>query len=121
MNSAQHVRKEQLARRSLVVRLLAAAIIAVLFFAAHLILGGAPAALLGLGAAPTEVIDVMIALLLFTLLRRLISSLLYRDANFGLQAIAADARPRCPANKLCKRVALPQLRQLPAYNRVLAE
>ncbi len=121
MNSPQRVQSQQLSRRSLLVRLIAASIIAGLFFVAHFALGGAPAALLGLSAAPTEVIDVLIALLLYTGLRRLISSLLYRDANFGLQAIAQDPRPRCPANKLCKRIVLPQLRQIPAYNRVLAE
>jgi methyl-accepting chemotaxis protein len=121
MTTAQTAQRRQISRRSLLVRLSAATLITLAFLAAHLALGKAPASLLGLGEAAAEAVEILAALMLYTSLRQLISSLLYRDANFGMQAIVEDPRPRCPANKICQRVAAPGLREIPPYNHLLAE
>ncbi len=43
----------------------------------------------------------------------------YRDAFFGLQQKIDDPRPACPAAKICKRIALPELREIAPFNGIL--
>jgi methyl-accepting chemotaxis protein len=50
----------------------------------------------------------------------LVSRLLYRDMHMGIDAGLQDVRQRCPSNKLCQRVAMPELRDIPRFNKVLA-
>ncbi|WP_288073739.1 methyl-accepting chemotaxis protein [Accumulibacter sp.] len=61
----------------------------------------------------------LLGLLLFCGLQQALSRLLYHDAHLGIDQSLRDERPRCPSNKVCQRVALPELREIPRFNRVL--
>jgi methyl-accepting chemotaxis protein len=37
----------------------------------------------------------------------------------GIEAGLKDVRQRCPSNKVCQRVAMPELREIPRFNKVL--
>jgi hypothetical protein len=48
-----------------------------------------------------------------------VSRLLYHDAHMGIDEQLKDERQRCPSNKVCQRVAMPELREIPRFNKVL--
>jgi methyl-accepting chemotaxis protein len=48
-----------------------------------------------------------------------VSRLLYHDMHMGIDAGLQDVRQRCPSNKVCQRVAMPELRDIPRFNKVL--
>ena len=73
----------------------------------------------GLGDRSRDTLMILLGLLLFLGLQQAISRLLYHDAHQGLDETLRDERPRCPAQQVCQRVALPELREIPRFNRVL--
>ena len=73
----------------------------------------------GLGDRSRDLLMTLLGLLLFCGLQQALSRLLYHDAHLGIDQSLRDERPRCPSNKVCQRVALPELREIPRFNRVL--
>ncbi len=72
-----------------------------------------------LGQRGSDALMTLCALLLFVALQQLISHFLYHDTHMGMGQQLKDERPACPANKVCQRVAMPELRDVPLYNKVL--
>ncbi|HNM64399.1 MAG TPA: chemotaxis protein, partial [Accumulibacter sp.] len=64
----------------------------------------------GLGDRSIDTLMTFCGLLLFVAVQHLASRLLYHDAHMGIDSQLKDERPPCPSNKVCQRVALPELR-----------
>ncbi|HAY29400.1 MAG TPA: chemotaxis protein, partial [Candidatus Accumulibacter sp.] len=74
---------------------------------------------LGLGDRSIDTLMTLCGLLLFVAVQHLISRILYHDAHMGIDQQLKDERPPCPSNKVCQRVAMPELRDVPRFNKVL--
>jgi methyl-accepting chemotaxis protein len=121
MRTTQKNLMKQLARRMLIVGVSSAAAISLLVFCLHGLFHEDFAGFLGIAPRLLDTVGTLLLLLSFVALERVFSALYFRDAFLGFQANVRDERPRCPANKLCKRIAMPELRTIPPYSRVLAE
>lgn len=119
MDSAHHAPRRQLASRSLIVRLSVAALITLLVFLLHDWFNNGLAAALNLSHLAIDTFGTLCILLVFTAGQRILSSIFFHDAYYGLQEKIEDPRPSCPANKICKRIALPELREIPPFNKIL--
>ncbi|MDS4016100.1 MAG: methyl-accepting chemotaxis protein [Candidatus Accumulibacter sp.] len=73
----------------------------------------------GLGDRSIDTLMTFCGLLLFVAVQHLASRLLYHDAHMGIDSQLKDERPPCPSNKVCQRVALPELRDFPRFNQIL--
>ena len=73
----------------------------------------------GLRDRSVDTLMTFCGLLLFVAVQHLVSRLLYHDAHMGIDRQLKDERPPCPSNKVCQRVAMPELRDMPRFNRVL--
>lgn len=96
-----------------------AVLLAVLMFLAHDTYDQFFKAALGTNDRITDTIATLVGLLTFIALQRAISRALYRDDYVGMEQELKDERERCPSNKVCKRVAMPELREIPGFNKVL--
>ena len=55
----------------------------------------------------------------YIVVQRALSAGFYKDIRYGMETELKDTRTRCPANKICRRVAAPELRLVPKYSGVL--
>ncbi len=76
-------------------------------------------ALTGLSDRLLDTIGVAAIVLAFIAVQRTLSARFYRDIRYGMEALLNDERKRCPADNLCKRVAAPELREIPRFTQVL--
>ena len=114
--SAQH---QKLSRRLLIVRLCAAALIALLVFVLHGPYHRQLEELLGLSSRVADTLGMLGTLAFYTLLIHLFSLLYYKDSRLGLQKELDDTRPPCPSNHACKRLAVPELKEIKPFNTML--
>ena len=119
MTAGDANKSQQFAFRSRMVRLGAAALIALTVFVLHDWYRRDVTGLWGLGDRVLDTLGVLLLLAAFTGLRHVISFAFFRDSNFGMQKVIEDPRPYCPSNKVCKRVALPELNEIEPFNRIL--
>ena len=120
MNAPPHsAQRRTFAVRSTTVRLCAAVVIALLVFFLHDWYHSDVTHFFGLGDRMVDTAGTLVILLFFMALQRVISSMYFHDAHFGLQKTLDDPRPHCPANKICKRVAMPELNEIQPFNRML--
>ncbi len=119
MSSAKNLRPGQLTRRLLLVALSAAVLITLLVFLLHDWYHDSFAPAVGLGNRLTDTAVALCILVFFIAVQRSLSLVFYRDAFFGVEETVNDPRPFCPANKICKRIALPELREIAPFNGVL--
>jgi methyl-accepting chemotaxis protein len=119
METTLGARGKQFAQRSMFVALSAAGVIALLVFLLNDWYHGALKDSLGLGMRTMDALGTLGILLFFIALQRLISTLYFRDAYFGLQDKFNDLRPICASNRVCKRVAAPELREIKPFNQIL--
>ena len=103
-------------RRSLVTGVSAAVLLAVVLLLLHDQYNGRMA----LSHRALDSFVVVAAILAFIGLRRALSARFYGDLCHGIEHVLSDERIRCPANRLCRRVAAPELRRVPRYTQVLA-
>ncbi len=105
--------------RSWTVQTTAAVLIAFLVYALH---GVFPADLIArteLDTRTASAIATLIVLLAFMVLQPFLSSILYRNTYFGMKEKIEDPRPPCSSNKICKAIAVPELKQITPYNQML--
>lgn len=121
MNPARDLRYRQITRRLLLAALAAAVMVTLLVFALHDWYHGDVTPYLGLGNRLADSIGTLCILVFFVGLQRSLSSVFYHDAFFGLQEKIDDPRPVCPAAKICKRIALPELREITPFNGILVD
>ena len=105
--------------RAMLVRLSAAIMISVLVYVFHAWYHDDLMRYLGLGNRLVDTAGTLVLLLVFAVLEGVISRVYFRDAYYGMQKTLEDQRPRCPADKICKRVALPELNAIEPFNKIL--
>ncbi|MFT3850964.1 MAG: methyl-accepting chemotaxis protein [Propionivibrio sp.] len=71
---------------------------------------------LGISRRVADTLGTLGILLVFAVAQRMLSALYFRDAYFGMRQHLDDTRPRCPSNKICKRVGVPGLRQIEPFS-----
>jgi methyl-accepting chemotaxis protein len=103
-------------RRSLLTGIGAAALLATVLFLLH----DWYHEVLGLSDRILDTIGVVAIILGFVGLQRALSARFYKDIHYGMEAQLNDERLHCPSNSVCKRVAVPELRDVPRYTQVLA-
>jgi len=119
MNAVDANKPQEFAFRSRMVRLGAAALIALAVFLLHDWYHADVQGLWGLSDRVLDTLVVLLLLLAFTGLRQIISFAFFRDSNFGMQKVIEDPRPFCTSNKVCRRIALPQLNEIAPFNQIL--
>ena len=110
----------QLVIRRTAVNSSAATLITLLVFALHPSFHEQLLGALGIGSRLGDTLGTLAILLFFVLLEHLISSLYFKDSYLGLRQELEDTRPRCPANKICKRIAVPELKEIKPFSTMLA-
>jgi methyl-accepting chemotaxis protein len=110
----------QYLRRSLLTGIAAALVLMITVFLAHDAFDALLTRTLGISERSADTLLTLAGLLVFIAIQQLVSRLLYRDMHMGIDAGLQDVRQRCPSNKLCQRVAMPELRDIPRFNKVLA-
>lgn len=113
--------RRQIATRALAVQVSAAILVAVLVYAQHPWYHTTLAPTLGLDARIIDTLGTFGILLFFIAFQRIISTLYFRDAYFGLREVIEDPRPRCNTDRLCDRMIIPELRQIAPVNQLLVE
>ena len=119
MNAVQSAQRQQLTKRVLVVRLATASGITLLVFLLHDWHHSEFTAYLSIDDRLADTAGMLFILILFIGLQRFISQYFFKDAYFGLQTTLVDQRPHCPANKLCKRIAVPELKGITPFKTML--
>lgn len=103
-------------RRSLITGISAAIILAVALYVLHDRLH----ALIGLPDRILDSFGTIVAILAFIGVQRAISARFYSDIRYGMEKLLNDERDRCPSNMACRRVAVPELLEIPRYTHVLS-
>jgi methyl-accepting chemotaxis protein len=66
-----------------------------------------------------DTIGVIAIIVTFIVTQRILSARFYDDIRYGMESILQDERKHCPANAVCKRVCVPEMRDVPRYTQVL--
>ena len=111
--------QDQYRRRSLLTGLAAAVVLLIAILLLHGWYVDFLSQTFALGDRSRDTLMTLLGLLLFLGLQQALSRLLYHDTHLGIDESLRDERPRCPSNKVCQRVALPELREIPRFNQVL--
>ncbi len=119
MTSAQSAPRRQLIFRSRAVQIIAALLIACLVFVLHDWFHADLITRFGLNARLADTLGTLAILLFFLVLQQSISSALFDDAYYGMEKQLDDTRPLCSSNSICTRRALPELKEIPPYSRML--
>ncbi|WP_295356315.1 methyl-accepting chemotaxis protein [Accumulibacter sp.] len=119
MNTPDNPPYRQFQQRTLITGIAAGVIAVMLVFLTHAWYDDLLGQRLDLGNRSIDTLLAASSLLLFVALQQLISRGLYHDSHMGIDGRLRDERPACPSNKVCQRVALPELRDIPPFNRVL--
>jgi methyl-accepting chemotaxis protein len=74
---------------------------------------------LGLSDRHTDTLITLFGLLVFIAIQRRVSFYLYKDVRMGMESLLREQKRLCPSNNVCQRVAMPELREIPLFNKVL--
>ena len=119
MKSVRSPQRKKLASRQLLVNVSAAALIALLVFVLHEPYHRELEALLGWSSRVSDTLGTLGVLIFFSLLQQSLSLVYFKDVHFGLQQKLDDTRPPCPSNKICQRIAVPELKDIKPFNTIL--
>jgi methyl-accepting chemotaxis protein len=119
MKSVKRTPWQQFNLRLLLVQFITIVLIALLVFLLHGWFHDELSAALAISNRVLDTVATLCVMLCFVVLQRSLSSIYFHDAYLGMQKELQDMRPHCPANKICKRVAMPELREIPTFNRML--
>jgi methyl-accepting chemotaxis protein len=97
----------------------AAAGLAVIFALTHGWYAGPIDSTSGSSGQTHDALLILVSLLIFTGLQRASSRVLCRDVHREVAETLCDERPRCTSDWACKRVAMPELKEIPRFNTVL--
>ena len=103
-------------RRTLIVLLSASLLISAAVFLLHEWYHTDLTNFLGVSHRIADTLGTLGILLVFAVMQRIISAVYFRDAYFGLQMHLDDPRPRCPSNKVCKRIGVPGLQEVKPFS-----
>ena len=119
MNPAPSVQRKKIIVRQLAVNASAAALITLLVWVLHETYHQELTALFGFSNRVSDTLGTIAVLLFFIIQQPLISAFYFKDRYLGMQKALDDPRPHCPSNKVCKRIAVPQLKDSKSFNAIL--
>ena len=119
MDSTAGAPSSQIFQRTLIVLLSASLLISLFVFFLHGWYHTDFTEFLGISNRVADTFGTLGILLIFVIAQRLLSSIYFRDAYFGLQKHADDKRPRCPSNHLCKSLAAPGLKEIEPFSKLV--
>jgi methyl-accepting chemotaxis protein len=106
-------------QRTLITGVAAALVLVLVVFVAHDSYDEFLSTTFNLDDRSVDTLITLLGLLIFIAVQRSVSRVLYSDVSMGIAEGLKDERQRCPANKVCQRVAMPELREIPRFNKVL--
>ena len=109
----------QYRQRTLITGLAAAIVLVIVVFLTHAVYQPFLSQTFGIGDRSIDTLVTLLGLLIFVTVQHGVSRVLYQDVHMGIDADLKDMRQRCPSNKVCQRVAMPELREIPRFNQVL--
>ena len=121
MNDARGAERRQITTRSLGIQAGAAFLIALIVLSAEGWLSELLAPGTALGPRLSLALFALSLLALFILLQRLCSLVFFGDACFGPLCLADANPPTCQRNQACERLVVPELKEMPKFNRMLIE
>jgi len=116
MNTPISEQYQRYRRLSLITGVCAAAMLGALQFSLHDWYHD----VLGLPDRVLDSVGVFVIIAGFVALQRTLSAKFLSDINRDIETLLTDGRLRCPSNKVCQRVAVPELRDVPRFTQVLA-
>ncbi len=119
MDTLPNTPYRQYRQRTLITGIAVASTLVIAVFLAHDLYDEFLSRSFGLGARSVDTLIMLLGLLLFIAAQYAASRLLYHDDSMGIAETLKDERHRCPANQVCQRVAMPELREIPRFNKVL--
>ena len=119
MNATVQDRYREYRRRTLIAGISSIFVVALLVFFLHDPFDRFVEITLGFSNRQTDTSLMMLGLLSFVIVQRYVSAFLYRDVRMTMDALLDAQVHVCPSNKVCQRVALPELREMPRFNKVM--
>ena len=116
MNTPFSTQYRRYRRRSLVTGIGAGTLLVAAFYVLHDWYHVA----LGLPERLTDSLATAVVMLAFIALQRSLSKGFYHDIRYGMLTLLDDERPRCDSDRACRRVTIPELREIPRFTQVLA-
>ena len=116
MDSAPGVQSNQVFQRTLVVLISASLLISLAVFFLHGWYHTDLTKFFGISNRVADTFGTLGILIVFVVAQRILSAVYFHDAYYGLQKHLDDTRPRCPSNKLCKRVAASGLKEVGPFS-----
>lgn len=116
MDATPDAGSKRVFQRTLVVLLSASLLISAAVYLLHEWYHTDLTGFLGISHRVADTLGTLGILLVFALAQRVISALYFRDAYFGMQQHLDDTRPRCPSNKICKRIGVPGLKEIEPFS-----
>ncbi|HNH25197.1 MAG TPA: methyl-accepting chemotaxis protein, partial [Accumulibacter sp.] len=108
-------------QRTLLTGLTAIALLTVITYAGHDYYMDVLPDLFGISDNGVDTLLVLVGLLTFMTIQRILAHLFYRDAEMGLNGMMTYIGRRCSDDGVCKTVVLPEIQEIPRYNKVLAD
>lgn len=119
MDSAPGGKSSQFFQRTLIVLVSASLLISIVVYFLHGWYHTDLTQFLGISHRVADTLGTLGILLVFAVAQRILSAIYFRDAYFGVQKHLDDPRPRCPSNKICKRMAIPGLKEIEPFSNLV--
>ena len=119
MSSVAEAQTVRLSARRIAVDIAAVALITLLVFLLHGWYHSDLTSFLGASSRVVDTVGTLAVITLFIAQQRLISLIFFKDAYLGMKEVFVDTRPRCPSNRICERVAAPELKEIAPFNTML--
>ena len=119
MDSAPELQSSLVFQRTLVVLISASLLISLAVYSLHGWYHTDLTGFLGISNRVADTLGTLGILLVFVITQRILSAIYFRDAYFGLQKHIDDTRPRCPSSRVCKRIAVPGLKEVDPVSKLV--
>jgi methyl-accepting chemotaxis protein len=119
MAPSVQARYREYRRRTLIAGLVAAVIVSIAIFFLHDSFDRLLEITIGVSNRYTDTLLMLTGLICYIGVNRYVSGVLYKDVRMTMDALLDAQSHVCPSNKVCQRVALPELREVPRFNKVM--
>jgi methyl-accepting chemotaxis protein len=119
MAPSVQARYREYRRRTLIAGLVAAVVVSIAVFVLHDSFDHTLEITFGISNRHTDTLLMLTGLLSYIGVNRYVSRILYKDVRMTMDALLDAQAHVCPSNQVCQRVALPELREMPRFNKVM--
>lgn len=119
MDAIQKKDYRQYRWRTLATGLTTAIALVALAFVAHPVFQPFLNHTLGFGSRSADSLFLLSGLLCYIGIQRINSRLLFRISGVGEERFLTKEKRRCPENNVCQRIAMPEIKEIPRFNKIL--